>query len=91
MWPFKKNPPAPNQTEILSNTDIKIDDETIDLPEGWLDWNTVSLDYKVKYLKNAFLVDSSALAKCVIDLIEFYEEHKNEWGTNIEYLFGKLP
>jgi hypothetical protein len=49
-----------------------------ELPEGWLDWNTLSPDQMVEYLKNKFQFDSSGTAKCIFTLIEFYEKYKNQ-------------
>lgn len=45
---------------------------------GWMDWNQLSLDQMVKYLKNKYLVSSSGEAKCIHHLIEFYEKNKNK-------------
>ncbi len=46
------------------------------LPEGWLDWNTLSLDQMVEHLRNKYMFDSSGDAKCIYHLIEFYDKHK---------------
>lgn len=46
------------------------------LPEGWLDWNTLSLDQMVEYLKQKYRFSSSGDAKCIYHLIEFYDKHK---------------
>ena len=78
MWLFKKKKKTGMEKETLSFKELNNNQEGLVLPEGWSDWNVVPMDEKVKYLKNEFLVDSSAVAKCVIDLIEFYEEHKND-------------
>jgi len=42
----------------------------------WIDWNTLSLDELVEYLKNKFKFDSSGTSKAVSKLIEFYEKNK---------------
>lgn len=46
------------------------------LPEGWLDWNTLSLDQMVEHLRNKYKFSSSGDAKCICHLIEFYDKHK---------------
>ena len=47
-----------------------------DLPEGWLDWNTLSLDQMVEYLRKKYMFSSTGEAKCIYHLIEFYDKHK---------------
>ena len=47
-----------------------------DLPEGWMDWNTLSLDQMVEYLRKKYRFISSGDAKCIYHLIEFYDNHK---------------
>jgi hypothetical protein len=47
-----------------------------DLPDGWLDWNTLSLDQMVEHLRQKFMFSSSGDAKCIYHLIEFYDTHK---------------
>jgi hypothetical protein len=47
-----------------------------DLPEGWFDWNTLSLDQMVSYLEKKYMFLSSGDAKCIMELIEFYKKHK---------------
>lgn len=49
-----------------------------DLPEGWMDWNKLSLDQMVEYLKNKYMFSSSGDAKCIYHLIEFYEKNKTK-------------
>ena len=46
------------------------------LPEGWLDWNTLSLDQMVEHLRKKYMFSSSGDAKCIYHLIEFYDKHK---------------
>lgn len=46
------------------------------LPDGWLDWNTLSLDQMVEHLRNKYMFSSSGDAKCIYHLIEFYDKHK---------------
>jgi len=46
------------------------------LPEGWMDWNTLSLDQMVEHLRQKFMFSSSGDAKCIYHLIEFYDKHK---------------
>lgn len=46
------------------------------LPEGWMDWNTLSLDQMVEYLRKKYMFSSSGDAKCIYHLIEFYDNHK---------------
>ncbi len=56
-----------------------------ELPEGWLDWNTLSLDQMVDHLKNKFRFDSSGTAKCIFTLIEFYEDYKRSELINSDH------
>jgi hypothetical protein len=46
------------------------------LYEGWLDWNTLSLDQMVEHLRQKFMFSSSGDTKCIYHLIEFYDKHK---------------
>jgi hypothetical protein len=46
------------------------------LPEGCFDWNTLSLDQMVEYLRKKYMFSSSGEAKCIYHLIEFYDKHK---------------
>ena len=48
------------------------------LPDGWLDWNTLSLDEMVEYLRKKHMVSSTGESKCIYELIEFYEKNKDE-------------
>lgn len=52
--------------------------ENKELPEGWIDWNLLTLDQMVEYLKNKYQFSSSADAKCIFSLIEFYEKNKKD-------------
>jgi hypothetical protein len=51
-------------------------EENNDLPEGWLNWNTLSLDQMVEYLRKKYMFSSTGDAKCIYHLIEFYDKHK---------------
>lgn len=42
------------------------------------DWNTLSLDQMVNYLKEKFQFSSTGEAKCIFELIDFYEKHKEK-------------
>ena len=44
--------------------------------EGWLDWNTLSLDEMVEYLRNKYMVSNTGDAKCINSLIDFYDKNK---------------
>jgi len=46
------------------------------LPNGWMDWNKLTLDEMVEYLRNKYMFNSSGDAKCIYHLIEFYDNHK---------------
>jgi len=46
------------------------------VPEGWLDWNTLSLDQMVEHLRNKYEYSSTGDAMCIHRLIEFYEKNK---------------
>jgi hypothetical protein len=40
------------------------------------DWNTLSLDEMVEYLRQKYMFSSTGDAKCIYHLIEFYDKHK---------------
>ena len=40
------------------------------------DWNTLSLDQMVEYLRKKYMFSSSGDAKCIFHLIEWYDNHK---------------
>lgn len=61
-----------NKNKALSKGDVS----GSALPEGWLDWNTLSLDQMVEHLRQKFIFSSSGDAKCIYHLIEFYDKHK---------------
>lgn len=46
------------------------------IPCGWLDWNTLSLDQKVDYLRDKYKFSSTGDANCINSLIRFYDQHK---------------
>ena len=46
------------------------------LPDGWIDWNTLTLDQMVEHLENKYKFDSSGDSLCIYRLIEFYKKHK---------------
>ena len=48
------------------------------LPNGWMDWNELTLDEMVEYLRNKYMFSSSGDAKCIYHLIEFYDNHKQQ-------------
>lgn len=52
-------------------------DKNLELPGGFIDWNKLSLDEMVDYLKKKYMFGSSGDAKCIFELIDFYEKHKN--------------
>ncbi len=47
------------------------------LPEGWMDWNTLTLDQMVDYLREKHMFSSSGESLCIHKLIEFYD--RNKW------------
>lgn len=47
------------------------------LPDGWMDWNTLTLDQMVEHLRMKYMLSSSGDAKCIFELIKFYDKHKN--------------
>lgn len=51
---------------------------TLITKEGWLDWNLLSLDQMVEYLRNKYRFSSTGDAKCIYHLIEFYDKHKEQ-------------
>lgn len=62
-------------TEETANSDLGSVSGSA-LPEGWLDWNTLSLDQMVEHLRHKYMFSSSGDAKCIYHLIEFYDKHK---------------
>lgn len=48
------------------------------LPEGWFNWNSLSLDDMVEYLRNKYKFSSSGDALCIYRLIEFYDKNKKQ-------------
>ena len=46
------------------------------LPKGWADWNELSLDEMVEYLKKKHMFSSTGESKCIYELIDFYEKNK---------------
>lgn len=50
--------------------------EKIEKIDGWLDWNTLTLDQMVEYLEHKYALSSSGDAKCIFSLIEYYKQHK---------------
>jgi hypothetical protein len=62
-------------TEETANSDLGSVSGSA-LPEGCFDWNTLSLDQMVEYLRKKYMFSSSGEAKCIYHLIEFYDKHK---------------
>lgn len=60
------------------------------MPEGWMDWNLLTLDQMVDYLKNKYMISSSGEAKCIFSLIEFYERVNNPMGWSENKFFVGL-
>ena len=50
--------------------------ENNNLPEGWKNWNTMSIDDCAEYLHQKYCYLSSGDAFCINRLIEFYNIHK---------------
>jgi len=48
------------------------------LDVGFLDWNTLTLDQMVEYLKEKHKLSSTGESKCIFELIEFYKKHKDD-------------
>ncbi len=42
------------------------------------DWNTLSLDLMADYLKQRYKFSSSGDARCIWELVQFYEKHKDD-------------
>ena len=42
------------------------------------DWNTLSLDQMAAHLKQRYMFSSSGDAKCIWELVQFYEKHKDD-------------
>ena len=62
-------------TEETANSDLGAVSGSA-LPNGWMDWNKLTLDEMVEYLRNKYRFSSSGDAKCIYHLIEFYDNHK---------------
>ena len=48
------------------------------LPKGWIDWNELTLDEMVEYLKDKHMYSSTGESKCIYELIDFYEKNKQK-------------
>ena len=55
----------------------KMTENKKEISEIFLDWNILTLDQMVEYLRNKYRFSSSGDAKCIYHLIEFYDKHKN--------------
>jgi hypothetical protein len=44
----------------------------------WIDWNKLSLDEMVEYLKQKHQFSSTGESKCIFELIQFYEDRKSK-------------
>jgi hypothetical protein len=51
--------------------------ESLSVPEGWIDWNKLTLDQAVNWLRKRFMFESSGDARTVYMLIDFYDKYKN--------------
>lgn len=60
----------------IESKDVIRNSSSGSLPEGWLDWNALSLEQMVSYLRQKHMLSSSGDAKCIYSLIEFYDKHK---------------
>lgn len=49
------------------------------LPEGWMDWNELTLDQMAEYLDKMYHFQSSGDAKCILTMVDFYNEHKENY------------
>ncbi len=61
-----------------------------ELPEGWIDWNTLSLDQLADHLEKEFMFSSTGTAKAVNELVKFYRNRESllkerEWKTAIGF------
>jgi len=59
-----------NEKPLKTATELELDVD-------WVDWNTLSLDDMVEYLRNKYQVSSTGDAKCIHHLIEFYDKNKD--------------
>ena len=46
------------------------------IPGGWLDWNTLTMEQIVQYLKNKYKYSSSGESLAIYKLIQYYKEHE---------------
>jgi hypothetical protein len=51
--------------------------DDFDKNDVFFDWNKLTLDQKVEYLRNKYRFISSGEANCINSLIGFYDERKN--------------
>ena len=42
------------------------------------DWNQLTLDMSVEYLRKKYAFDSSIEAKCIANLIDYYDKEKSK-------------
>jgi len=56
----------------------------LELPEGWVDWNSYTLEQEADYLYNKYCFQSSGDAHAICALVDFYRKNKdydNEQGN----------
>lgn len=63
----------PSMIEYLN---IDITKKGIELPIKMIDWNELTLDQMVNYLKEKHQFSSTGETKCILSLIDFYEKSK---------------
>jgi len=51
------------------------------IKDGFLDWNTLTLEQMVEYLEKKYQFSSTGEAKCIFSLIEFYKEQQKVLKT----------
>jgi len=67
----KQNPLLKDE---ITESDLRIG---VELPEGWKNWNTMSLDECADYLHKQYCFLSSGDAYCINRLVEFYQKNKS--------------
>ena len=45
--------------------------------DGFFDWNKLTMNQKIEYLRNKHMYLSTGEAKCIMDLINEYEKNNN--------------
>ena|SRR3990167_1249550 len=51
------------------------EEKPLTMPDGWMNWNELSISDMADHLEKRFMVDSSGDAKCILEMVRFYREN----------------